>query len=889
MARLILSLCLLLGLAAPQWGRAAAVTEKGAYQAAAQAFQDRNYARAEAEFAAFVNQFTNSPQVAEAVLFQAEARLEQKNYDGAIELLKARLPQAGSWTDHYLFWLGESFLRKGDYAQAGEHFARLIKEHPASSRRLEAALSETMARARLSQWPRVIELLQDPNGVFQVAARANATNELALRGYLMLSEAQLSQQNYAAAQAALQPIASLPLQPRLAWQRQYLTTRVLFDQGQLEPARAAATNLLDVAAKSNEKPLLAESYALYAGLLERLGSVDQAIDYYEKNLADNFPAERQRHALFKIAELSLAKNNIERAAQVLDRFTAQHTNAPSRDLGLLTLGELRLRQYVTSGATNAPAAPPPATGTNAPVSTNRLDQALAAFTTLIKDYPQSEFIGKAHLDLGWCHWHRNDFAQAAQSFQTATERLAPSADKAVALFKLADTRFRLNDLPGAITNYTAVVNDFTNAPETRAALVEPALYQLARAGLAAGNLAATTNALARIVREYPTNYYTERAVLVTGQALDRANNPAAARQIFSDFLKLAPGAPLAEEVRLGVARTFETQELWTNAIAEYESWLRQHTNSTALSRALFSLAWANLRAGLETNALQQFTNFTARFPGDDLAPVAQWWVGDFHYRNGSWLQAEETYQLLYNNPKVTGTEIAYQARLMAGRTAFQRRGWVDAMRYLTNLTSDLKCPQDVWAQAAFAYANVLMTQASTNKLADYSEAVNVFNLIHGRFPTNPIAVLALGEKASCLLQWAQTLPQYEAAAVEFQKVLTNQLASPTARAISSVGLGVVQEKQAQQKSGGERLALLKAAQTNYLNVFYYSKDLKENEKPDLFWVKKAGLEAARLMESMGDWSEALGIYERLGKLLPALRPTLDRKAGRAKENLARSP
>lgn len=887
MGRLISILFALLAAATPLSNWAAAVTEKGAYQAAAQAFQDRNYARAEAEFAAFVNQFTNSAQVPEAVLFQAEARLEQKNYDGAIELLKARLPLAGSWTDHYLFWLGESCLRKGDYQQAGEHFARLIKEHPASSRRLEAALSETMARAKLNQWPRVIELLQDPNGVFQVAARANATNELALRGYLMLSEAQLAQKDYAAAQAALQPISALPLQPRLAWQRQYLTTRVHLDQGQMEPARVAATNLLDLAAKANEKPLLAESYALYAGLLERLDRTEEAIDNYEKNLADGVPAERQRHALFKIAELSLAKQNLARATLVLDRFTAQHKGAPFRDLGLLTLGELRLRQHISSGVTNLPPAQAP-TGTNAPPSTNHIDQAVAALSTLISDFPQSEFLGKAHLDLGWCHWVRNDLPQAAQSFQAAAERLPQGHDKAVALFKLADTRFRLNDLPGAITNYTAVVSDFTNSPDTKAALIEPALYQLARAGLAAGNLAATTNALLRIVTEYPTNYYTERAVLVAGQALNRTGNPEAARRIFSDFTRLAPDAPLAEEVRLGIARTLESQGQWTNAVGEYESWLARYTNSPALARATYSLAWANLRAGRETNAFQLFTNFTARFPNDDLAPIAQWWTGDFYYRNGSWSKAEEIYQLLYNNPKVATNEIAYQARLMAGRTAFQRRGWVDATRYFTNLSSDLKCPQDIWVQAGFAYGNVLMTQPSTNKLDDYREAVNAFNKIYVTFPTNPIAVLALGEKASCLLQWAQTLPQYEAAAQEFQKVLTNQLASPTARAISRVGLAVVQEKQAQQKTGDERTNLLKAAQTNYLDVFYFSKDLKPEEKPDLFWVKKAGLEAARLMESLGDWSQALGIYERLGSLVPALRPTLEKKAGRAKENLAKN-
>lgn len=870
----------------------AATTEKGAYQAAAQAFQDRNYPRAEAEFAAFANQFTNSPQIPEAILFQAEARLEQKNFDGAIDLLKTRLSQAGTWADHYLFWLGEACLRKGDFQQAGEHFAALTKQFPASSRRLEAALSETVARSKLGQWPRVIELLQDTNSVFQIAARANATNELALRGYLLLSEAQLAQGNYTAAQAALQPIANLPLQPSLAWQRQYLATRIFYDQWQLEPARSAATNLLDLATKTNDKSLLAETHALYAGLLERFGKADEAITYYERNFADGFPQERQRHALFRIAELSLAQQNLDRAAQVMDRFIAQHKDAPFRDLGLLTLGELRLRQALVKGGGN-PAPPPSAVtnatqGTNAPAPASFLDLASASFAALITNYPQSAYLGKAHLNLGWCHWIKEKLAEAAGAFTAAAEKLPNSNDRAVAFFKLGDVYFRLNNPSAALTNYNAVVTQASSIHETRTNLLEPALYQLARAGLAAKDMPTVTNSLYRILTEFPTNYFTERAVLVAGQALNRSGDPAGARQLFTNFVQQAPNSPLAAEVRLGIARTYDREGKWPEAVAEYESWLGRFTNSPAVPGATYSLAWANLQAGRETNALQQFAAFTAKFPNHELAPLAQWWVGDYYFKNGKYPKAEETYQLLYNNPKVAGTEIYYQAKLMAGRTAFNRRGWGDARNYLTNLTSDLKCPPDIWAQAAFAYGDVLMSQISSNKLADYAEAVNVFNLIYGRFPTNVVAVLALGEKASCLLQWAQTLPQYEAAAAEFQKILTNSLAGPTARAIARVGLGVVLEKQAAQKTGAEQTALLQHALSQYLDVFYFGKDLKENEKPDLFWVKKAGWEAARLAESAGNWSQALGIYDRLGSMFSALKPTLDRKAGRARENLART-
>jgi tetratricopeptide (TPR) repeat protein len=224
---------------------------------------------------------------------------------------------------------------------------------------------------------------------------------------------------------------------------------------------------------------------------------------------------------------------------------------------------------------------------------------------------------------------------------------------------------------------------------------------------------------------------------------------------------------------------------------------------------------------------------------------------------------------------------------MAGRTAMARQGWRDAERYFTNLIMDAKCPEGVSAHATFAYANLWMLRDSTNKLADYSMAIRFLDNILERFPSNRTAILALGEKASCLLQWARTAPQFEAAAGEFQKVITNSLADATARSIARVGLAVVLEKQAQQKAGAEQVAGLKRALQPYLDVFY-SKDVREGEQPDTFWVQKAGWEAGRVTEALQDWANAIKVYERLHLLFPALRPAVEKKLIRAYENLARS-
>ena len=72
-----MALALLTPSGAPLW--AAAASEKGAFNSAAEAFQGTFYDRAEAEFASFVQQFTNSARIPEALLFQAKARMHVRH------------------------------------------------------------------------------------------------------------------------------------------------------------------------------------------------------------------------------------------------------------------------------------------------------------------------------------------------------------------------------------------------------------------------------------------------------------------------------------------------------------------------------------------------------------------------------------------------------------------------------------------------------------------------------------------------------------------------------------------------------------------------------------------------------------------------------------------
>jgi len=287
LCRWILVLTLLLSAASRL--SAASSSEQRDYAAATNALRDGFYDRAEADFAKFAQTFTNSTLLPEAILLQAQARLKQTNYTGAIELLSSQQRLAGTNADQYAFWLAEAYSRKGDDRAAAEAFSKLIKEFPSSSRRLEAAISEARAWGKLAQWPRVIELLQQTNGVFQSAAHTNAADRWVPQGYLLLGEALLAQKDYRAAEATLQPLGKRVLDPQIAWQWQFLLCRVQLADGRAEAALQSTTNLLELAANTAQPSVQAASAAFKAGLLEGLGRPDQAIAAYQLNLAPAGP------------------------------------------------------------------------------------------------------------------------------------------------------------------------------------------------------------------------------------------------------------------------------------------------------------------------------------------------------------------------------------------------------------------------------------------------------------------------------------------------------------------------------------------------------------------------------------------------------------------------
>lgn len=876
MGRLVLIALSLVLLAVP--ARAAEAAAE-AFNSAAKAFEDRFYERAQQQFSEFVQKFPDSPQRAQAILLQAQAFFFQKKYEAALETIDKPAAPPGDLVDQFSYWRGQTLFEKGDYAAAAAEFGKLYAQHPNSARALEAAVGEASAAFRAREFAKVIDLLIPADKAFRKLAAPGLTNAISFGGQLLLGEALLALDKHAEARAA---VTALPegMPPSLLWDKHFLLARIELAGPTPEAGLAAISNAV-VAARAAARPaLLAQALNLEADIHKKLNRSDDAVASYEKIVGvEELPVDQRRLALLKSVELLSGAQRLTNALDRLSAYLTKNPQDPSADLLRVKASELWLGEFRLLAGTNFESLAAP----QRLAATNALAQARTQAGVVLTQFTNSPHLGKAWLNLGWVNWEEglalNQTARIRDcqtAFQTAIDRLTRSDDQAIARFKLADASFQLQDYPQAATNYLFVVENYADLPQARTALFDRAYQQLVRTWLELGDLARAAGYLAELRRAFPNNPRTEETLFSYGQALLAHGKPLEARALFDDFLATFPLSPLVPRVRLVTAKTFAAEGNWAAALAKHDEWLAAFTNSPLRPEVIFQRGLTLDQSGSRTNALALFTNFVTEFVTSPLAPAAQNWVADYYLDAGQLIQAEQNYQRVFQDTNWQSSPLIYRAKMMAARTAFQRQGggYAEARSYLTNVIQDVNCPPELRPEALFALGDVIMQQpitGTTNQLNNFIEAVKAFDLIIRDY-TNRFTPLAWGKKGDCHLQLAAQYPQSYIEATNAYGMALSTATSETPVSVlnqAEVGLGLALESMADLKEGPERSALQRQALSHFLNVVYGTN--LGGRRADPLYLRKAGLAAGRISESLGDNGAAIALYRRLIAELPSLR------------------
>ena len=847
--------------------------ENEAFTAAAKQFEDKLYDLSEKGFAEFAARFPDSDRRPQAILYEAESLFFESKFDVAEKLLNLELSKAGDAADRYYFWLAEIASKRGRFAKAAELYFKVAKDFPKSELTTKAFYQQAMAMAKTGNWQGVVDALGTNNEVFAQSVLAKPDDEPVLRNRLLLAEAWLSVGKPEEASKVLDDVHRHKLSPGLSWRHQYLLCKLKIQDRQLSDALILTTNLTEIAASIGQQNLTAEAIVLQGSVLEQLNRPSEAGELYEKHL-NILPTPVKRHAFLKVIDINLnnaQSNKFTNVTAGIEAFIQQNPKDDVSDLARLTLGEIRLKRAVEELSQNSASPLVLASG-----ASNLLSLALTNFNQVIASPLTNDFVARGLLDKGWCFWFLGRAREAEAAFQNAADEFPTSADQATARFKLADSQFKLGEFAAAQTNYRAVLRETNSLGDHKPGWFDQALYQLLRSCLLQNDAAGAEAAVRDIMNHFPGAAFSDQDIFLFGQTLIQARKPEEARDLFSEFILRFPASPLRPDVELALAQTLMESGDYALALPRYTGWIAAHPGHPTLPQAVYSEALAAEKAGLTTNSFSMMTNFLGSFSGHTLAPLARKWVADYYFNHKDYPQAERNYQELYSNPTNTPKNLAYEARLMAGRAAYARQGVEEATTYFRQLfdllQKDADAPPVLTAETSLLLGDTMLQQflQSTNKTEeDLKQTIQVFRLATNAMPGSIYEARALGKIGDCHFQYSAWTEDrlkidsngYTNALVAYQAAAECPGADAAVRSQAYVKIGQALER---QKLPDKALA-------SYAKVLYQS----QRGPTDAFWVVFAGNYAERIYEDRGQFEQAMNIYRRMGDLLPGLRAKLE--------------
>lgn len=840
-----------LGLGALLWLTSALAADRldqAAFDSASRDLEIGLWDRAEREFSDFLVRFPKSPLLGDA------------------ESLRA-------------FAAAEAAFARNDWAAAAAGFAEYQKAHPGGARGALAAVREAESRQRAGAPAAAAAVLRAAGGGFAAALASGQPAGVLLRGLLVEAACLSATGDAGGAEAALAqatPLARTPAEQADRWRGLALAREA---SSSWAAAAEAAANWADIALKDvSAAGGSHEAAAVAARCFLRAGDTARARDFFQRNRSTNTPPALQRDAAMGLAELSLSSGDPAGARAAVEGYIASAPQDPEIGPLRALLGRALFDQFVAARA-NRNAAGAAALAAEA----GREFRRALSSTNL-----PPEFAGPAALGLGWCLWEAGfpsggpEWVEATAQFAAAARTLPTGPAQSTAQFKLADCLLAQGSAAAAWSNYWAVAEGNPGGPDA-AAIKEQALWQAVVAGVQAGDPSASDRAMRRLLETNPRGEPAARSALLVGQSLAKNGDVEAARDLLSGYLARFPDSPLRADCELSLAAIELRAQRWDGAILKLDAWLTANTNHPARPRAEFDRAWASAKAGLATNAVEEFAALAARFPGHPLAETAQLWLAGHFFSIRDYARAEQACLPIATNAAWRGDPAWLQARLLAAEAARRRESWSSAREQLLELLND-KAAQDAWPTAYFSLGELLLErppETGASPLARYKDALEAFSAA-ANFTNAPVRPAALGKMGDCEFQLSAGDPARLPQALGwYQKALDSPQADTATRCQAAAGRGYVFAKMADAASGAAAAALRNHALDAWMDILD-GKVLRPGQRADPFWMKEAGREGGQLLEISGRWRAAATLYDRLARELPSFAPAWRARAEKAR-------
>jgi TolA-binding protein len=128
----------------------------------------------------------------------------------------------------------------------------------------------------------------------------------------------------------------------------------------------------------------------------------------------------------------------------------------------------------------------------------------------------------------------------------------------------------------------------------------------------------------RVANEYPLGDMTDKSLLRMAQILEtELKDKALAMATYQKVVKFFPGTPVAEDAAWKVAKFYEGEGKYKEAVDSYREFIRTYPASGRVADAQFAVAEALEQLGRWVEAMDAYETFRQKFTGHPKAQVAQ--------------------------------------------------------------------------------------------------------------------------------------------------------------------------------------------------------------------------------------------------------------------------
>lgn len=598
----------------------AATDEKELFVVAQRAFEDGFYDVSLRYVAQLFQEYPNPERYVETKLLEGQCYFFKKEYLRAFNVFK-ELVNRDTYLDASSFWLGETYLKGGDFEHAREQYRRVTSEFPSSI--------------------------------------------YAPQAYYSLAWSYFEKGDYVEAKAAFQDLVDKFPSNSLAEDAAFKIAECDYNAGQYEGAIFRFGKYFqDFSGNARAFDVhfnIAESYYY-------LDQYDKALEYYKKARELTKNSSNALNAMVGQGWSLVKLAHYDEALKIFNEAQAfAVTNTLPEDEVLIGKASLFTAQEKYPEAIDSyssliqrfPASTHLAESylgrANSYYAFNDYPKAIADYKKIVELFAAKQeyqrTLEKAQLGLAWTYLKSGAVEESIETFQKVFDGTDNNTLRVSTLIQMGDAYQEVGQIDKAIEAYDRILKEMPDTPYN-----DYVQYRLGVALLKAGKLDAAVMACQALQVNYPKSKYVSDSNYYLGVAYFKKKDWAMAVQVLDGFIKALPSdGEFSAEARYILGLSYLNLKQLSKAVAIFNEVLKRESNREDIAQgARLGAAKAFYEQGSIKEAIANFKEIVFKYPKTDAAFESLLWLGRHQMSIGIYQLAIEYYSQALEYPSDAG-------------------------------------------------------------------------------------------------------------------------------------------------------------------------------------------------------------------------------------------